>query len=432
MNSRYAESLNWLARAKKIIPSAAQTYSKSYRYYCEGEAPAFIERGKGSHVWDVDGNEYIDYVMALGPITLGYNNAAVNEAIIEQLCKGIIFSQPATLEVELAEKLVKIIPCAEMVRFVKNGSDATAVAVRLARAVTGKELVLACGYHGMKDWYIGSTENNHGVPLSVRELIKTFPYNDLDTLEQLIIANDGKIAAIIMEPVRVEPPAQGYLEGVRKLADRYGIVLVFDEVVTGFRIGLSGAQGYYGVAPDVAALGKGMANGMPISAVVGRADIMQLIDQGVFVSLTFGGEALSLAASLATIQEMEKRDVFKHTWKLGEKLSDGIGNLIAENGLEDFAHIDGLNVMPGLFFKEQDWITSNDLMALFQQEVLLRGILYLGVHYFCEDHSDQDIEKTLDAYASGFKTIKRIKSGIPLKKLLKGGGFRPIFARNKH
>lgn len=432
MDGRYAKSIAWLARAKKLIPSASQTYSKSYRYYCEGAAPAFIDRGKGSHVWDVDGNEYIDFVMALGPITLGYNNAAVNSAIAGQLEKGIVFSQPATLEVELAEKLSGIIPCAEMMRFVKNGSDATATAVRLARAYTGKELMLACGYHGMHDWYIGSTDNNLGVPLSVRELIKTFPYNDLDALEKLIKAHEGSIAGIIMEPVRVDQPAGGYLEGVRRLADEHGIVLIFDEVVTGFRVGLSGAQGHYGVTPDLASLGKGMANGMPISAVVGRADIMQLIDHGVFVSLTFGGEALSLAAALATIRQMEQGDIFTHTWALGRRLADGMREMISGFGLEDFAHVNGLDVMPGLFFKEREGLKANDLMALFQQEVLLEGIMYLGVHYLCADHSDQDIDEALKAYESGFAAIRRVQSGTPVKSLLKGGGFNPIFARNKH
>lgn len=432
MENRYKESIKWLDRAKRVIPSASQTYSKSYRYYCEGAAPAFIDHGLGSHVWDVDGNEYVDFVLALGPITLGHNDTAINAAIANQLEKGIIFSQPVTLEVELAEKLSKIIPCAEMVRFVKNGSDATTVAIRLARAYSGKDLVLSCGYHGMHDWYIGSTENNLGVPDCVQKMIKTFPYNDLDALEKLILEYRDQIAAIILEPVRVEEPEEGYLQGVRMLADKYGIILIFDEVVTGFRIALEGAQGYYGVTPDIAAFGKGMGNGMPISAVVGKADIMNLADNGAFVSLTFGGEALSLAAGLATIDELTKRDVFKHTRRLGQQLKDSAQKLVSDYDLNDIVTIKGTSVMPGLFFNPCSGYSANDVMALFQQETFCEGVFFLGVNYLCASHTEADIVQAIKSYRRGLDAVKRIRDGIPLEKLLKGKSFRPIFSRNKH
>lgn len=432
MEDRYKKSSQWLARAKKVIPSASQTYSKSYRYFCEGACPAFIDHGRGSHVWDVDGNEYVDFVLALGPITLGYDDAAINTAIVNQLGKGILFSQPATLEVELAEKLTEIIPCAEMIRFVKNGSDATTAAIRLARAFSGKNMVLSCGYHGMHDWYIGSTENNLGVPDSVQRMIKTFPYNNLGALEQLINEHKNQIAAIIMEPVRVEEPVEGYLQGVRLLADRYGIILIFDEVVTGFRLSLEGAQGYYDVTPDIAALGKGMGNGMPISAVVGRADIMKLADQGAFISLTFGGEALSLAAGLATITELAKRNVFSHTWKLGQKLKNGAQGLVLAYGLTDIVTVKGTAVMPGIFFAPVSGYSANDVMALFQQEVFREGVFFLGVNYLCASHTDADIARALESYKSGLEAVRKLRDGIPLERMLTGKSFRPIFARNKN
>ena len=432
MENRYKESIKWLERAKKVIPSASQTYSKSYRYYCEGAAPAFIDHGLGSHVWDVDGNEYVDFVLALGPITLGHNDTAINAAIVNQLEKGIIFSLPATLEVELAEKLAEIIPCAEMVRFVKNGSDATTVAIRLARAYSGKDLVLSCGYHGMQDWYIGSTENNLGVPDCVRKMIKTFPYNNLDALEKLISEYKKQIAAIIMEPVRVEEPEEGYLQGVRMLADKHGIVLIFDEVVTGFRLALAGAQGYYGVIPDIAAYGKGMGNGMPISAVVGKEDIMKLADNGAFISLTFGGEALSLAAGLATITELKKRNVFSHTRKLGLQLKEGAQKLVSDYDLNEIVTVKGTTVMPGLFFNSCSGYSANDVMALFQQETFLGGVFFLGVNYLCASHTDADITQALESYRSALDAVKKLRDGAPLEKLLKGKSFRPIFARNKH
>jgi glutamate-1-semialdehyde 2,1-aminomutase len=428
----YSATEAWLSRAKKVIPSASQTYSKSYRYYCEGAAPAFIDRALGSHVWDVDGNEFTDFIMALGPITLGYNDPVVNQAILRQLDKGIIFSMPSTLEVELAERLVRVIPCAEMVRFVKNGSDATASAVRLARAFTGRDLVLACGYHGMQDWYIGSSENNLGVPESVQALIKSFPYNDADALEAVLRQYANQTAAIIMEPVRVEEPAPGYLEAVRELATRYGVLLIFDEVVTGFRLALGGAQAHYGVTPDLSAFGKGIANGMPLSVVAGRADVMRLIDEGAFISLTFGGEALSLAAALATLDELERRDAFRHTWALGEAMTTGMKELVIRHVMGELAEVTGTRIMPALFFKPWNGIPSNDILALFQQEVIARGVLFLGVNYFCASHTIADVQKALDAFDAAFTRLEELRRGRPLSELLIGETYRPVFKRNKH
>lgn len=428
----YTNSASWLERAKKLIPTASQTYSKSYRYYCEGAAPAFVERGKGARIWDLDGNEYIDYILALGPITLGYADQAVDTAIRSQLEKGIVFSLSTRLEVQLAEKLVDIIPCAEMVRFVKNGSDATTSAVRLARAFTGKDIIVSCGYHGMHDWSIGGSENNLGVPLTIQNLLKTFPYNDTAALETVLEEHRGKIAAIVMEPVRTEEPKPGFLESVRKLADRHGVLLIFDEVVTGFRMALGGAQEYYGVTPDLAALGKGMANGMPLSAVVGRSDVMKLIDEGAFVSLTFGGETLSLAAGMVTIDELEKRNAFSHFWKIGDMLANGCLNLVRKYGLQDMAYVAGTRAMPGLFFKSHSGVAANDILSLFQQEVIRQGVLFLGVHYFCASHTEEDVRITLAAYDQGFAALARLKEGAPIGDLLMGQTYRPIFKRNKN
>jgi len=428
----YSISFAWLARAKAVIPSASQTYSKSYRYYCEGQAPAFIDRAEGCYVWDLDGNRFTDFIMALGPITLGYNDPLVNDAVRRQLDKGIIFSMPTTLEVELAERLCQIIPCAEMVRFVKNGSDATSAAVRLARAHTGKDLILACGYHGMQDWYIGSSENNLGVPESVQSLIKSFPYNNVDALEEMLKQYADRAAAIIMEPVRVEEPNPGYLQAVRELATRYGVLLIFDEVVTGFRLALGGAQAHYGVTPDLAAFGKGIANGMPLSVVVGRADLLRLIDEGAFISVTFGGEALSLAAALVTLDQLEKRDAFHHTWALGEAMTAGMKDLVKKHGMDDMAVVTGTRIMPALFFKPWNGIPANDILALFQQEVIARGVLFLGVNYFCASHTMADIQHALDAFDAGFSRLEEVRQGRPLAELLKGETYRPVFKRNKH
>ena len=225
MAKQYTKSQALLARARKVTPLGSQTYSKSVRYFCEGAAPAFLDRGQGSHVWDVDGNEFVDFMCALGPVTVGYNDPQVNAAVMAQLQKGISFSMATELEVELAEALTRIVPCAEMVRFVKNGSDATSSAIRLARAFTGRDLVAVCGYHGMQDWYIGSTTNRRGIPADVCALTKTFVYNDLGSLKQLLAEYPDQFAAVILEPIQADGPAAGYLDSLREQTRAAGALL---------------------------------------------------------------------------------------------------------------------------------------------------------------------------------------------------------------
>src|SRR6266480_5069350 len=297
-------------RGIRVIPAGTQTFSKGPSQYVNGVAPKYLLRGKGSHVWDVDGNEYIDYGMALGPIILGYSYPAVNRAIAEQIEEGITFTLMHPLEVELAELLVGLIPCAEMVRFGKNGSDATAGAVRAARAFTGRDRVACCGYHGWQDWYIGSTTRNAGVPDCVRSLTHTFRYNDRSSLENLFREHPGEFAAVIMEPFNFEEPQAGFLSGVRDLAKENGAVLIFDEICSGFHFGLGGAQKLFGVTPDMACFGKAMANGFPISCVVGRKEIMRSFDE-IFFSFTFAGEVASMAAAMKVLDILESSDALQ-------------------------------------------------------------------------------------------------------------------------
>ena len=285
-----------------------------------------MDRGEGCYIYDVDGNEFIDYMCALGPITVGYNEPSINEAVIRQVNKFASGSLQSELEVELAEKLCEIVPCAEKVRFVKNGGDATTAAVRLARAYTGRNFVLMSGYHGMHDWSIGSSENNKGIPQAICELTKKFAYNDLEDLENNLKNND--VAAVILEPVQSDGPKEGYLEEVKSLTHKYGAVLIFDEVVSGFRYALGGASEMFRVTPDLAAFGKGMGNGYPISAVAGRKDILDQIEQGVFVSTTFGGDSVAMAAALATIKILEQPGFYEHITRIGTIQCNGIRNLI--------------------------------------------------------------------------------------------------------
>src|SRR3989338_9133223 len=340
MKKNFNKSNKLLKKAEKLIPLASQTFSKSHLLYVKGVAPLFIVRGKGSKVWDVDGNQYLDFVNALLPVVLGYQYPAVDRAIVRQLKKGISFSLPSPLEYELAKLLIKHIPCAEMVRFGKNGSDVTTGAVRLARPVTGREHVAVCGYHGWQDWYIGSTTRKLGVPRSTQSLTHKFEYNNIKSLEQIFRRHKNQVAAVIMEPMSYDEPKNNGLRKVKARAHKHGTLLVFDEVITGFRFDLGGAQKLFGVTPDLAAFGKSMANGMPIAALVGKRRYMEKV-KDIFYSFTQGGELLSIAAAIATIKEIERRKVIPYLWKLGGILQKSTKALIRRHGLEGTIEVKG-------------------------------------------------------------------------------------------
>jgi glutamate-1-semialdehyde aminotransferase len=392
------ESRRWLERASGRIPNCAQTFAKSPMSFVQGVSPNFLARAEGAHVWDVDGNRYTDFIMGLGPVILGHADAAVNDAAIRQMQQGISFSLPTTLEVELTELLCEIIPCAAMVRFGKNGSDVTAAAVRVARAYTNRDKVLRCGYHGWQDWFVGSTSRNRGVPEAVRRLTVRFPYNDLDALAALFSQNRDEVACVIMEPVVLDAPLPGYLESVRELCHRHRALLVFDEVVTGFRMALGGAQEHFGVVPDLACFGKAMGNGFPISAIAGRAEVMRLFEE-VFFSFTHGGEAASLAAGMATIRELRRRDAFAVFWRIGKLLRDGANQILRETGLADRIRCAGYPPRTGFVFSDAA------LRSLFQQEAIRRGILTHGNHMLCLAHTESVIEDALRVYREVFGVI---------------------------
>lgn len=425
-NRRLDRTYQLRAKTEKLIPSCTQTFSKGPTQYVQGIAPVFLQRGEGSHVWDVDGNEYIDYPMALGPIILGHNHPAVTEAVMRQIKEGTTFSLPHPLESALAEILVDIIPCAEMVRFGKNGSDVTSGAVRVARAHTGRDIIACCGYHGWQDWFIGTTTRSRGVPKGVRELTIPFEYNNIASLESIFAEHLGQVAAVIAEPVGVVKPLDGFLEKVQELTRREGALLIFDELITGFRLALGGAQEYFGVTPDLACFGKAMANGYPIAAIVGRREIMELFDE-VFFSFTFGGETLSLAASVATIKEMQENDVIGHLWEQGQKLKDGYNVLTREFRVEEYTQCIGLPPRSVITFKDETGTASLALKSLFQQECLRRGVLFSGGQNICYSHSNADIERTLRVYRTAMEILaEAIQSGDVLQKL-DGEPVQPVF-----
>jgi glutamate-1-semialdehyde 2,1-aminomutase/spore coat polysaccharide biosynthesis protein SpsF len=321
-----------------------------------------------------------------------------------------------------------MIPCAEMVRFAKNGSDATAGAVRLARAYTGKDRIACCGYHGWQDWYIGSTTFNRGVPLAVQQLTQTFEYNNLETLKRICAEHPNQVAAVILEPVGVVEPQPGFLEQVRELCRREGALLIFDEVITGFRLARGGAQEHFGVVPDLACFGKAMANGYPLSAIVGPREIMKHFDE-TFFSFTFGGEALSLAAAQATMKEIAEKEVIPHLWEQGRKLQDGVNVLAREFGIERFVHCLGMAPRTIVAFRDQSGRESLLLKSLFQQECLKRGVLFSGGHNLCFSHSTDDIEYTLRVYRAVMETVGEAMRREDVSERLEGQPVQPVFRR---
>jgi glutamate-1-semialdehyde aminotransferase len=322
-----------------------------------------------------------------------------------------------------------MVPCAERVRFGKNGSDATSACIRAARAKTGREHVARCGYHGWQDWSIDASYGirARGVPESIRAFTKPFPYNDLGALEQLLATTP--CAAVILEPVGAVVPKPGYLEGVRELATRFGAVLVFDEVIAGFRYARGGAQEYFKVTPDLCAMGKGVANGFPLSIVCGTREFMEPFEE-IFFSFTFGGETTALAAANATLDVMEREDYWSHIWKLGAKLQGGFKTLAKEYQLDSFADCVGLAPWTVTTFTDHGKWSGMELKTLFQQEMLRHGILFSGSQFISLAHDENDIEKTISAYREAMRVLRFALDSQIVTAVTLGKTNELVFRRN--
>lgn len=415
---RYRASEEWYQRALKTIPLGAQTFSKSPVQLPKGAAPFFVTRGKGGHVWDIDGNEYVDMVMGLHAVLLGYADPDVDAAVMRQMQDGVVFTLAHPIEARVAEAIVDIVPCAEMVRFGKNGSDATTGAIRLARAFTGRDRVAVGGYHGWHDWYIGSTTRNRGVPQATCALTHRFDAADPAALEALLSQHPGEFAAIIMEVMNAREPAPGALEEIRAITRRHGALLIFDEIITGFRFALGGAQSLYGVTPDLATFGKGLANGYPLSAIVGRADVMKLLEE-VFFSFTMGGETLSLAAAEAVLAKLKREPVIDTMAQRGRKLTDGLQALIDKNDAGEFMSLSGNPVWSFVNLADTNGCTTFDIKTLWMQEMLVRGILSTGTHNLCYAHTDSDMDAVLAAYEEVLPILRQAVSHGSVRPFLK-------------
>lgn len=392
----YKASSRLLARTKAVIPFGAQTFSKSHLQFPEGSCPLYATHGDGSRIFDVDGNDYVDLVGAILPVVLGYRDPDVDEAVREQLNNGISFSLATELEAELAEKLCQIIPCAEMVKFGKSGTDVTTAAIRLARAYSGRNVVLMSGYHGWSDWSMGPTNRDLGIPKAIKALSARIPYGDFDGTTAVLNKYSGTVACVIVEP----NDDKNYLTFLREECDRRDIVLIFDEIITGFRYALGGAQELLGVTPDLATFGKAMGNGMPISALVGNRDIMQMMQppNNIFYSGTMFGETLSIAAALATIEKMEREPVIDHLWTMGLKMSAVAANRIREWGLTEHISIGGYAPRRTLTFSGTEHATADQVRTMFLSGMADSGVLIINSHNISYAHNGNDLAILRRAY----------------------------------
>jgi len=422
-------------RLQRLVPGGSHTYAKGDDQFPE-QAPAFIQRGSGCRVWDLHGREYIEYGMGLRSVTLGHAFEPVVEAVRQQLVIGSNFSRPAPIELECAEQFLELVPSAEMVKFCKDGSDAVDGAVRLARAYTGRDMVAVCGDHpffSTSDWFIGTTEMQAGVPRSTTQLICTFRYNDLPSLATLFERYPGAIACVVMEAARTEEPGPRYLEQLRDLTHRHGALLVFDELITGFRWHASGAQHVYGVAADLSAWGKALANGFSVSALAGSREIMRLggtdhARERVFLlSATHGAETHGLAAAIATMRFYRDNPVVETLYARGARLRKGFERAVADNGLVGYVDVvgRGCNLLFGT--RDADMRPSQAYRTLFMQELIKRGIIAPSfvVSY---SHSDADIDRTIDAVLHALPLYRQALDG-GVDRFLDGQPVRPVFRR---
>ncbi len=432
---KFDKSKEMQKRSHKLIPGGTHTYAKGDDQYPE-QAPAFIVRGKGSHVWDVDGNEFIEYGMGLRAVTLGHAYPSVVEAAARELPNGSNFTRPSPLELECAEQFLSLIKNAEMVKFSKNGSDATSAAVRVSRAHTGRQMVAICAEHpffSIDDWFIGTTEMNSGVPEAIRKLTVKFHYNNIDSLIELFYKYENQIACVILEPATWMEPENGFLENVQTVCRKNNAVLIFDEMITGFRWDNGGAQKVYGIVPDLSTFGKGMANGFSLSALAGRKELMDLggilheRERVFLLSTTHGAETHSLAAAIETMNVYENQNVVETLYRQGKRLMDGINRSISDLNLTGHFQIAGRTCNLIFITRDQSKNPSQPFRTLFMQEMIQRGIITPSF-VVSFSHTDEDIDRTIDAAAESLRIYgKALEDGI--EKYLNGRAVKPVNRR---
>jgi glutamate-1-semialdehyde 2,1-aminomutase len=422
-------------KAHSLVPGGSHTYAKGDDQYPE-LAPGFIARGEGSHVWDVDGNEFIEYGMGLRAVTLGHAYPAVLEAAYRQMLLGNNFTRPAAIELECAEELLSLLPAADMVKFAKDGSDATSGAVRLARAYTGRDIVARCGdqpFFSVDDWFIGNTPMSAGIPQAVQALTVQFRYNDIASLERLFQEHPGQIACVVMEAEAAVEPLNSFPLEVQNLCRTNGAVFVLDEMITGFRWHLGGAQKLYGLDPDLSTFGKAIANGFSLSALAGKREIMERgglhhdKERVFLLSTTHGAENPSLAAAIETMRIYRREKVVEQLYRQGERLRTGITRIAQSLGVSE--HFKVLGKAPNLIYATLDESTkpSQPFRTLFLQETIQQGLLMpsLVVSF---SHSDADVDQTIEGIGEALGVYRKaLEEGV--EKYLVGRPVKPVFRK---
>jgi glutamate-1-semialdehyde aminotransferase len=405
---RLEKSLSLFEEAQRLSPGGVMGIRRPYNFVV-GEYPIFIERGYAGHIVDVDGNDYIDMLCGYGPIILGYVEPEINEAVIERMTKGFCFSLVQPEQNALERRLIDLIPSGEQAILVKTGSDATSGAVRIARAATDRDVILRCGYHGWHDWCV---EVHGGVPASVQALTVEFPYGDLDALAEKLDAHRGRVAGVVLTPIGhplAEPvvaPPPGYLAGVRELCMKHGAVLIFDEIRSGFRVAMGGAQERYGVTPDITTVGKAMANGYAISAIVGKREFMQVLEKKAFISSTFFPNSLEIVAALKTIEILEREQVPDRLWERGTRFLDRLREVVAASG-QPLA-VSGVPVMPFLTFDRSD-PAYKERRTLFYTECIRSGLFVQPFHhwYINYRHTEADLARAIEVVENALAVTAR-------------------------
>lgn len=436
----FAKSVAAQRRLHHLIPGGAHTYARGSDQYPDGMAPVIV-RGSGARVLDLDGNWFVEYGMGLRSVTLGHGYAPVVRAVAEAAAEGVSFSRPSVWELRAAEQLVQQVPGAEMVKFCKNGSDATTAAVKLARAATGRDLVAICGsqpFFSTDDWFIATTPMRAGTSRESRSATVSFRYNDLQSVSAMLLEHPAQIAAMILEPATaLQEPAPGFLEGLRELADRDGFVLIFDEMITGMRWSEGGGQQLYGVTPDLSTWGKALANGFALSALAGRRELMELgglhtdLPRAFLLSTTHGPETTGLAAYLAVSRAYHERDVIGEMERSGQALAAAVNTVCLEAGLSDYVGVVGRPSCQVYYTKDSQGQSSQAFRTLFLQGLLERGVL--GQSFVISAaHTEDDLAMTVAAVQGSLADYARALEAGSTSGLLRGRPVAPAVREFAH
>ena len=434
----FTKSNQWRIKAKNLIPGGGHTYSKGDDQFPQ-LSPFAIQKGKGGRVWDIDGNEFVDWGMGLSSVLLGHAYEPILEVVRKELENGCNFIRPSFIEAEVAELVSDTIPSAEMVKFAKNGSNATSAAVKLARAYTGKDIILRCKDHAffsIDDWFMGNTVVNAGIPQKIRDLTDTFNYNDPQSLIDKIAEHNNNVACVILEPAATHEPQNGFLQKVREICTQNQIILIFDEVVSGFRFHPKGAQYLYGVTPDLSSFGKAMGNGFSISALVGKREIMERggidhdFERVFLLSTTYGGETHHLRAAQKTLELLLQNnyEITRKIWDTGKTLREAYNHIAKQYNISEYTQLTGIDCRPYFSFTNKQQEQDPILRTLFMQEMIKHGILLQTINPSFS-HGDSEISQTIEGFEKTLKTLSQAIDRNNVKDLLISRETKPVFRK---